>query len=144
MAEVISLVSGIITLLDFGCKVVSGTRSVRDSAHGTAPDVHELELVLKDIHDSHQAYEAHILASKKKLPADDNTLAMIRASELLQEDLSGVIEKLQVSKATSRTLESWRVTVRRLRKDKYLGSLRDRLLELDRHISRKFELEMQA
>lgn len=145
MAEVISMVSSVITLLDFGCKVVSGTRSVRDSAHGTAPDVHELELILKDIHDSHEAYRAHILASNRKFPQDDNTLAMIKASEELQKDLSDVIAKLQISNlATSKTLESWRVSVRRVRKDKYLGVLRDRLLELDRHVSKKFDQEMQA
>lgn len=145
MAEVISLVSGIVSLLDFGCKVISGTRSIRDSVHGTAPDIHQLELILKSIHNSHEAYRTHVLNSKRKLPGDDNTLAMLQASEELQKELSEVISKLQISNlAGFKTLESWRVSVRRLRKDKYLGTLRDRLLELDRHVSVKFDQEMQA
>lgn len=144
MAEIISLVTNVLTLLDFGCKVVSGTRSLRDSRHGIAPDVHELDLIIKHIQDSHQAYRTSISISKKKISDDDNTLAIIKECEELRKELSRVIEKLRMSDtAFSKTLETWRLSIRKIRKDKYLGTLRDRLLELDRLVRSKIEQEMQ-
>lgn len=72
-------------------------------------------------------------------------LAMLQASEELRTELSDVITRLQISNAAgSRNLESWHVSVRRLRKDKYLRALRDRLLDLDRDISVNFEQEVQT
>lgn len=69
MVEVVSLISAVLTLLDFGCKVVSGTRSVRDSLHGSAPDVHELSLILRQVETSHQTYMS---TGKKSMHDDKN------------------------------------------------------------------------
>jgi len=52
MAEVlaiIGLVSNILSFIDFGIKFASGTRNVRDSAHGTTTEVRELELIVEDV-----------------------------------------------------------------------------------------------
>lgn len=143
MAEAISLVSGILTLIDFGCKVVSGTSSVLESRHGTAPDVHELNLILKEIEMSHRRYREHLKISDLKLPEDDNTLAILAECDQLRQELSKVIATLRIpDEPFSRTLASWQVAVRKLRKSDFLGNLRVRLLELDRYVSRKIELEM--
>ena len=145
MAEVIGLVSGILTLIDFGCKVISGTRSVRETLHGTAPNVHELDLLMVHIKNSHQAYLQHLSAGKKKLGPDDSTHEIMQASERLQTELSEVISKLKIpEKAHSRTLESWRVGIRLVFKEKYLGNLRQRLLELNHLVSNKIAQEMQG
>lgn len=146
MAEAISLVSGILTLVDFGCKVISGTSSVLESRHGTAPDIHELDLILKAIQESHRPYREHVesLARKRLLPEHRNMLAMLQECEELHRELSKVISTLQVSdKAFSRTLASWRIVIRKMRKSEYIGNLRVRLLELDRYVSKRIEEEMQ-
>lgn len=146
MAEAIGLVSGILALVEFGCKVISGTSSVLESRHGTAPDIHELDLILQAIQESHKPYREYVLSLSRKrlLPEHKNTLAMLQECEEIHGELSKVISTLQVSdKAFSRTLASWRVVIRRMRKNEQIGNLRVRLLELDRYVSKRIEQEMQ-
>ena len=51
MAEVaaLGLVTNIITFIDFGLKLISGVRSVRE---GATPEIHELDLIVADVRSS--------------------------------------------------------------------------------------------
>ncbi|KAF7577897.1 hypothetical protein PtrM4_021370 [Pyrenophora tritici-repentis] len=137
MAEalaIIGLVTNIIAFIDFGLKVASGVRNVRESMHGTTADIHELELILADV----RRYNDQI-RDKKRLGRslskhEAAILAMVRECNNVAYELQKAIEKLKVRTWRSRTLENGRIAFQTLRKQRYIDSLRERLDSLDKRI----------
>ncbi|KAF2795555.1 hypothetical protein K505DRAFT_416360 [Melanomma pulvis-pyrius CBS 109.77] len=141
---IISLASSIITFIDFGLKVISGTKNVRDSLHGTTAEVHELDIVMEDIQRSNNLAKKQ-QSSGQKLSSDEvRILEMVGECELLVAELRTAINQLRIrTGARSKTLESARVFTRSLLKQGDLQNLRSRLDKLDERIRRNLEYAMQ-
>lgn len=141
---IISLVSGIITFIDFGLKVVSGTKNVRDSLHGTTAEVRELDIIVEDVRRSNDLVKRQ-QSSGQKLSNDELCiLAMVVECEKLVGELHKAINTLKIrTGARSKTLESARVFTQNLLKQGDLQALRSRLDNLDERIRRNLEYAMQ-
>ena len=137
MAEalaIIGLVSNIISFIDYGIKLVSGSRLARDSLHGTTTEIHELELIVEDV----QRLNAEVLRQKssRELSKDElHILDMVTECDRLANELRGVVNKLKMRDGVlSKTLESGRVAMRGLWKKREIEDLRRRLTDLDYRI----------
>jgi len=141
---IIGLVASILTFIDFGLKVVSGTRNVHDSAHGTTAEVRELDLIVADVRSSNDMVKKQQLSGRKLSEDEQQILAMVAECEKLVGELSKVISKLKVrADARSKTLESARVFTRSFLKQGDIQALRTRLDKLDERIRRNIESAMQ-
>ncbi|RYP08545.1 hypothetical protein DL765_008750 [Monosporascus sp. GIB2] len=143
---IISLVSSIITFVDFGFKVVSGTKNVRDSLHGTTAEVRELDLILEEVRCSNDLAKRQQQSSGQKLSNDElRVLAMVAECEKLVGELRKAINTLKIrAGARSKTLESARVFTQSFLKQGDIQSLRSRLDALDRRIRKSIEDALQT
>jgi len=141
---IISLVASILTFVDFGLKVVSGTRSIRDSAHGTTAEVHELDLIVEDVRSSNDLVKKQQSSGQKLSKDEQRILSMVAECENLVGELRKAISKLKVrTDARSKTLESARVFTQSFLKQSDIQALRTRLDKLDERIRRNIENAMQ-
>ncbi|KAJ0416987.1 hypothetical protein BJY00DRAFT_217081 [Aspergillus carlsbadensis] len=132
---IIGLASSIITFVEFGLKVVSGAKSIRDSQHGSTAEIHQLDLIVADVRASNTQVKEQQLARRHLSEHELRILAMVAECEKLQEELLKIIETLKVrSDARSQTLESARVFARSFFKSSDLQALRGRLDSLDARI----------
>ncbi|KAI1572486.1 hypothetical protein PtrEW13061_011274 [Pyrenophora tritici-repentis] len=137
MAEalaIIGLVTNIIAFIDFGLKVASGVRNVRESMHGTTADIHELELILADVRRYNDQIRDQKRLGRSLSKHEAAILAMVRECNNVAYELQKAIEKLKVRTWRSRTLENGRIAFQTLRKQRYIDSLRERLDSLDKRI----------
>jgi hypothetical protein len=135
MAEslaIIGLASNIVSFIDFGLKLASGTRMILESIHGTTPEIRELELVVRNVE------RLNVEIIQQKVPgqtfSSDEQLILDMAGECdrLAGDIRKVMEKLIVRNgARSKTLESGRVAFQVMRKHGEIDRLRNRLESLD-------------
>ncbi|OAL47401.1 hypothetical protein IQ07DRAFT_633775 [Pyrenochaeta sp. DS3sAY3a] len=131
MAEslaILGLASNIISIVDFGLKLVSGARSVRDSLQGTTADVKVLELIVQDVRAFH---DQNLPAGKKLSKHELRILAMATECENIAQDLSKAIVALRVRTGRSKTLESGRIAFQALWKQKDIEKLQSQLERLD-------------
>lgn len=134
MAEslaILGLASNIISIVDFGLKVVSGTRSVRDSLQGTTTDVRVLELIVQDVRAFHDQNIRLRAAGNKLSKHELRILAMATECENIAQDLSKAIIALRVRNGRSKTLESGRIAFQALWKQKDIEKLQSQLESLD-------------
>ncbi|KAI2631192.1 hypothetical protein GGS21DRAFT_168574 [Xylaria nigripes] len=143
-ATIIGLVSGIISFIDFGLKVVSEAKHVRDSAHGTTAEIHELDLIIDDVRCSNDQVKRQ-QSSRAELSRDEaRILAMVTECEKLVGELRQAINKVKKRDgARFKTLESARVAFHSLLKQDEIQILRSRLDNLDRQISKNVESLLQ-
>ncbi|KAI0455070.1 hypothetical protein F5B21DRAFT_212695 [Xylaria acuta] len=143
-ATIIGLISGIVTFVDFGLKVVSGTKNVRDSLHGTTAEICELDMIIDDVRRSNALVKKQQLYHEE-LSADERCILMMVAEcEKLVVELRNTISTLKRRDgARSRTLESARVIVQSLLKQDEIQALRSRLDNLDERIRRNIENVLQ-
>lgn len=132
---IIGLASNIISFIDFGFKLFEGIGIVRDSLHGTTPDIRELDLIVEDI----QRRNAVVIGQKsagQTLSKDElHILAMANECENVATEIRKVIKDLRVrDEARSKTLESGRVVIQSLWKRGDIERLRVRLEGLDQRI----------
>ena len=107
---IIGLVSSIITLVDFGLKVVSGTKNVRDSLHGTTAEVRELDLIVEEVRLSNDLVKKQQSSGQKLSNGELHILAMVAECDQLVGELRKTINTLKIrATARSKTLESARV-----------------------------------
>jgi len=139
-ATIISLVASIVTFVDFGLKVTSGTRKIRASLHGTTAEVHELNIYLEDVLTYYEPVKAQ-QAGGKKLSSDElRILHMVSECEKLVGALRKAINTLTIrSSSRSQTLESARVYARSFLKQGELQALQSRLDSLDTRIRKSIE-----
>ncbi|KAF7444225.1 hypothetical protein A1F94_005066 [Pyrenophora tritici-repentis] len=128
------LVSNIISFIDFGLKIASGARNVRDSLHGTSADLHELELIVADVRTYNNQVKDQRHADHQLSNHERDILAMVKECDELTVELQKVIAKFKVRNGRSKTLESGRIAFRTLRNQRYIDDLRARLDGLDRRI----------
>ncbi|KPM39267.1 hypothetical protein AK830_g7298 [Neonectria ditissima] len=137
MAEafaIIGLASSIVAFVDFGLKLVSATKSARDSVHDTLPEVHEIEIILEDVRNSNiKAIQG--LAGLQLSQGERHIMAMATDCERLAGELGDMVQKLKIrDDARFRTIESSRVAFRVLRRGKDIDDLRRRIEKLDARI----------
>lgn len=141
---IIGLVSSIITFVEFGLKVVSGTKNVRDSAHGTTAEVHELDLILEDVRRSNDLVKKQQSSGSGLSDDELHTLAMVAECDKLVGQLRKTINTLKIrAGARSKTLESARVFTQSFLKKSDVQTLRSRLDGLDERIRTNVENIMQ-
>jgi hypothetical protein len=141
---IISLVASILTFVDFGLKVVSGTRNVRDSAHGTTTEIRELDLIVEDVRSSNDLVKKQQWSGRKLSKDEQLILAMVAECENLVGELEKTIRKLKVrADVRSKTLESARVFTQSFLKQGDIQALRTRLEKLDERVRRNIENAMQ-
>ncbi|KAI1750161.1 hypothetical protein F4782DRAFT_255602 [Xylaria castorea] len=143
-ATIIGLVSGIISFVDFGLKVASGTKKVRDSLHGTTAEIRELDVIIDDVRRSNALIKKQQL-SREELSHDERSLLMmvVECEKLVGELRTAISTLKRRDGARSRTLESARVVVQGLWKQDEIQALRSRLDNLDERIRRNIENILQ-
>ncbi|PHH91795.1 hypothetical protein CDD83_10291 [Cordyceps sp. RAO-2017] len=147
MAEalaIVGLASSIIAFIEFGIKIVSTTKSIRDSLSDTTSDLHELELIVENV----QKLNNKVLLDKRggrKLSQHEVHISKMAAEcDLVAEKLLDVLKHLKVRDgARSRTLESSRIAIQALWKRNDVEDLRRRLTELDRRIRQDVRRTLQ-
>lgn len=128
---ILGLASNIISIVDFGLKLVAGTRSVRDSLQGITTDVRVLELIIQDVR-AFNEQNLRLKAAGKKLSKHElRILAMATECENVAKDLSKAIIALRVRDGRSKTLESGRIAFQTLWKQRDIEKLQSQLESLD-------------
>lgn len=138
MAEslaIIGLASNIISFIDFGLKLASGTRIVLESIGGTAPEIRELELVIQNV----ERLNEEIVRQKKdgQLLSPDEQLILDIAEQCskLADEIRKLMKRLMMRNgARSKTLEGGRVAFQVMRKQKDIDRLRSRLESLEQRL----------
>ncbi|KAI0441725.1 hypothetical protein F4803DRAFT_407988 [Xylaria telfairii] len=132
---IIGLVSGIISLAEFGFKIVSETKTVYDSVHGTTAEADELIMIINNVRHLHGQVKGQHLSNRKLSFDESNVLAMVEECDALANKLEDTIATLKRRNGTvSRTLESARVAFRSFSKHDEIQALKSRLDALDQHI----------
>jgi hypothetical protein len=142
--SILGLLAGIITFVEFGYNVISGTRSVRGSKHGMTPETEELDKIVVRV----QRYNDDIMAQlvgRRTLTDDEKYIvAMVRESETLEKLLRKAIAKLKVRDGTrSKVIESSRVAFHSLLISKELQDLGKRFTALDQRIRNGVQFLLQ-
>ncbi len=136
--EVISLVSSIITFIDFGAKLLSAVHEVRGSQHGTTLEIDELTHLMEDVAISNTRVN-EMRATGKSLSKDElNLLDLVKDCGRLSDEMKKITVKLKRSKTSWKTVEDWRVAFQSLSKRKELDNLRSRFDAIDRQIRSSF------
>jgi hypothetical protein len=138
--SIVGLLSGAITFVEFGYKLVSGTKHIRESLNGRAQEMDELELKLEDVKTFYNAINAQIATGQTTLNNDTHMTKLVKECETLCGELRRLMGKLVVRKqTTSKTWESSRVAFRTLLKRKEIENLTKRLESLDQLVHRNIE-----
>jgi hypothetical protein len=99
MAEglaIIGLASNIVSFIDFGTKVVSANKAIRDSAHGTLPEVRQLDLIVEDIRYSNIQCHQQLSNTLKLSKEEKNMLAMTGECDRLVTDMQRKLDRLKI------------------------------------------------
>ncbi|KAI1347005.1 hypothetical protein F5Y01DRAFT_296381 [Xylaria sp. FL0043] len=133
VTTIIGLVSGIITFIDFGQKIVSEVRNIQNSVHGTTANIYELDLVIGDVRRSNKL--AMELPRNQFSHDELRIMAMVVECEKLVDELQKMTSLLRRrDDARLKKLESARVAVRSFLKQDEIQALRSRLDVLDLRI----------
>ncbi|KAI1289031.1 hypothetical protein F5Y03DRAFT_378532 [Xylaria venustula] len=145
---IIGLVSGIITFVEFGLKITSGAKNIRNSLHGTTPDVTSLNQNLSKIIRDLQLWNDLLKERKSRgveLSYNESSMEeMIAQCEKLHKHVQKAIQTLKMrAEARSRTVESMRVATRTFLKADKIRALEFQLNNLAERIRRSIENEMR-
>ncbi|KAL7783452.1 hypothetical protein V8C37DRAFT_413714 [Trichoderma ceciliae] len=128
---IVGLATSILTLVDFGTKVVSLAKSIREAHDGAIPEAEELDLILHHV----RSLSSTLLNSQtaQNLSQDERkVISMAAKCDGLARELSDILETLKVrDTAWSKTIETGRVVFQAMRKKKTIDSLQARLAYLD-------------
>ncbi|KAF1359186.1 hypothetical protein EJ07DRAFT_178797 [Lizonia empirigonia] len=147
MAElaVVGLVGNVISFIDFGSKLVSATRDVHNSLHGTTAEVDELTYIVSNIQSSNERVKTMQTSGQHLSQDETNVLKLAEECEKLAKKMQKVLDKLRKRTTTSwKTYEDLRVAFQTLIKRKDLDDLRVRLEALDERIRSCFVHTLQA
>ena len=144
--SVVGLISSVITFIDFGLKVISEGKKLRDSASkGTSDEISELDHYIKNIQKWHEKVKQQQLPGLQLSESEKRILGMVQDCEKLVHELQEVIEPLKIQDgARSRTLETARIIFQRGWKHGDIQNMRTRLHTLDEQIRSHVEHIMQA
>lgn len=107
---IIGLAGSIISFIDFGTRMVSLAKSVRDSPSGTIPETDELDLIIQGIKSLSRGIQKKMPATEKLCGDERRILLMVSRCDELAVETRRILHKLKVrDKTWSRTVESIRV-----------------------------------
>ena len=134
MAEalaILGLASNIISFVDFGMKVVSAMKAVKDSTQGLVPGAHELECILENINASIWRCRNRIRDKKGLSEEERNVLNMAKECEALGAELEQQLDQIKL-RHDARWVwrERFRVAVSSIRSGDEIRSLANRLNRL--------------
>lgn len=133
--SVLGLVVGIVTFVDLGLKIISGSRSIRRSLDGMAPETSELERSIKHVQALNDSIMAQRIPGQQLSDVKTEVITMVQESKKLHTRIQGSVNKLKVrTGARSKTFEAGRVTLRSLWNHNELLELGKRLAILDQRI----------
>jgi len=143
--SIIGLVAGIVTFVDFGFKVISGSKSVRRSVDGMTPGISELDHCIKHIQSLNESIVRRRISGQAISEDEARIMSMVQESERLHSQLHQAINKLKVrAGARSKTLESGRVTLQSLWNHRDLQDLGKKLMSLDENIRSNIRFALQT
>jgi hypothetical protein len=144
--SVVGLISSVITFIDFGLKVISESKKLRDSASkGTSDEISELDHYITNIQQWHEKVKKQQLSGLRLSQSEKRILEMVQDCEKLVIELREVIGSLKIqNKARSKTIETARVAFQTRMKYGDNQNKRTRLHDLDEQIRRHVEHIMQA
>lgn len=136
MAEpfaIVGLAASIFTFVDFGSKVISLAKSIRET-HRAIPEAEELKLIVQHYRSLSSALRGSPTLSR--LSEDEQqVLEMADKGDQLATELSDILQTLKVrDTAWSRTIDEGRVAFQTMRKKKTIDALQVRLESLDRSL----------
>ncbi|KAJ4316273.1 hypothetical protein N0V94_005552 [Neodidymelliopsis sp. IMI 364377] len=143
--SIVGLLSGAITFVEFGYKLVSGTKNIRESLNGRAQEMDELELRLEEVNRFYNSINAQIAAGQTTSNSDAHMTKLVKECETICRELRRLMDKLVVrKKTTSKTWESSRVAFRALLNRKEIENLTKRLESLDQLVHRNIERNLNV
>jgi hypothetical protein len=141
---ILSLVASVITFVDFGYKVISGSNSVRSSVKGMTVDVTRLDDVVEEIRRLNNSVTAQLAGRSKLTKLEEHVLDMVREAELVNTRLRREIKKLTMrTDPRFKHLESGRVAIQSLWSHKDLQILGKELVLLDQRIQNGLQMILQ-
>ncbi|KAF2656812.1 hypothetical protein K491DRAFT_757287 [Lophiostoma macrostomum CBS 122681] len=138
MAEslaILGLASNIVSFIDFGFKLISACNTVRDSVHGTLPELYQLDLIVQNI-EIHSAQCRRQLENGQQLSEEEvNILAMTSECNRLVTKMQKKLDVLKMRENPRWKLaQHVRIGWVALRNSDDIESLGRQLERLDRHI----------
>ena len=130
--SMIGLVSGIITFVDFGLKMVSRAKQIRNSGKGTIQELGEPNRIVEDVQGLNGKVKDQISRGQKPCNDEDRILEMVVDCEVSYDQLRILMSKLAVR--SSSVFETSRVTIQAILKKNDIHDLQIRLDALDKHI----------
>jgi hypothetical protein len=125
---ILGLSSNIISFIQFGFTVVSASKAVRDSVHGTTPEVHDLKSIVEDVQELIERVDAERKAGRALTKEERHIVEMAKECEMLVKQLQHAIDKLKIRDgASSRWLESTKIVVKGMWKRGEIDELKVRL-----------------
>ena len=148
MAEalaIIGLASNIISFIDFGTKLASVSRDIRDSSHGTTAEVKQLADIAASL-ESWNDKVKNLRSSRANLSRDElNIVKVAEDCERLVPQIQEKLTKMRTREnATWKTLESLRVATRTLLGGWELKDLGSKLADLDQRFREHFTQALQT
>lgn len=129
---IIGLVSGIITFVDFGYKVVNGAKQLRDSGQGATQEIAELNSVVGNIRTFNKLVKDQIPTNQKLSDDEQRTTRMVDDCEILCGQLSALMSKLTIR--NSSLLGSMLIASKSVLKKGEIQDLKRRLESLSQQI----------
>lgn len=144
--SVVGLISSVITFVDFGLKVVSESKKIRDSASkGTSDEISELDHYITNIQQWHKKVKQQQLSGLRLSQSERSILEMVQDCEKLVIELQKVIGSLKIQNtARSTMMKTARVAFQRRWMYDEIQNMRARLQNLDGQIRSHVEHIMQA
>lgn len=143
MAEafaIIGLAASIAQFVDFGYKLLSGSKEIYNSVHGSKDENLDLELIVEDIKNLNKEVSTVALRSKDEVALRK----LAEESEKLADDLLGTLQKLTARKdVLSSKLESVRVAAQSFRKRKAIQKLEERLHRIEERLRARLSNALQ-
>jgi hypothetical protein len=146
VAEVaaLGLAANIITFIDFGFRVVSQARNVRDSFHGTTAEARELDLILQDVEKLNEAVLNHQNTRKKLTQDEERLLEMARECKKLATQLRESLNPLKMRDGRSKSMESMRVVISSFLHERSIMSLQKRPETLETRVRSNLASALQG
>jgi len=139
MAEpltIIGLASNIISFVDFGFKLVSGAKNVRDSLHGTTPEINELEQTLARVQRLSAQLQSEAVTEPQQLSQyEKDILGTVNECNALAKDIAKRTKNLKVrDNARFKLWEYGKVALSEIFDTKEIEDLRRRLDKVEQRL----------
>lgn len=138
---IIGLVSGIVTFVDFGFKIVNGAKQMRDSGKGTTQELAELNSIVGNIRTFNKLVKDQIPMGQTLSDDEQRISHMVNDCEILCAQLNMLMSKLTAR--NSSFFESVLVASKSVFKKGEIQDLKRRLESLSQQIGTTLQHALQ-